>query len=113
MSDQENVIIAPALDIEETEENNDFEIDAALNALAMNTLTYMNEQVADNKDIPESEQAYVMLHAAEAVSFNIIMHIAESAGLDPLEIAQKTKDNLIEAIESMGGGCCGGEHHHH
>lgn len=109
----ESVIIAPAL--EESDESNDFEIDAALNDLAMNTLTFMNDQVSANEAIPAEEHAYVMLHAAEAVSFNIIMHIAESSGIDPLEVAMKTKDNLIEAIESMsGGGCCGGgEHHHH
>jgi len=112
MSQVNEQLIDPLL--EESEEENDFEIDAALNALAMNTLTYMNEQVSANSAIPEAEHAYIMLHAAEAVAFNIIMHIAESAQLDPLELAIKTKDNLIEAIESMSGGCCGGgEHHHH
>lgn len=112
MSHDNELLIDPVL--ESSSEEADFEIDAALNALAMNTLTFMNEQVSASKAIPEAEQAYIMLHAAEAVAFNIIMHIAESAGLDPLELAIKTKDNLIEAIEGMSGGCCGGgEHHHH
>lgn len=112
MSHEDSELILDSV-IDETEDENEFEIDAALNELAMNTLNYMNEQVSNNPVIPDDEQAYIMLHAAEAISFNIIMHIAQSAQLDPLELAIKTKDNLIEAIEGMNGGCCGGDHHHH
>lgn len=109
---EESIIIAPSL--EETEESNEFELDAALNALAMNTLTYMNDQVGDNKDIADDEQAYVMFHAAKAVLFNIMMHISDNSQIDPRELAQQSFEELMQAIDSMSGGCCGGgEHHHH
>jgi len=101
--------------LEAFEEENDSEVDAVLNETAMDTLTFLNEKIAGDARVPEAEQAYVMWQAITAVLFNIIMHIAETANVDPLELVNKTKENLTDAIESMGGaGCCGGgEHHHH
>ena len=79
----------------------EFKIDAALNTLAMETLSQMSETVKNNPDIPEKERLYVMLHAAEAITFNIIMHIAEQTEMDPFEIAEKTKANLLDAVASL------------
>jgi hypothetical protein len=78
----------------------EFKIDAALNALAMETLSNMSETVKRNPDIPEKEQLYVMLHAAEAITFNIIMHIAEQVDVSAETIAEKTKANLMDAIKA-------------
>jgi hypothetical protein len=108
----ETTLIAPAL--EEAEEPNEFELDAALNGLAMKLLTFLNTEVAENKSIPEEYHVDVMFNASKAALFNIMMHIAESAQLDPRELLQQTFDELTGAIESMSGGCCGGgDHHHH
>lgn len=99
--------------VEEAEGEETLALDEALNALAMNTLNFMNDEVSANKAIGPEDHAYVMLHATEAVMFNILMHIADNAGVDPIELATKTKDNLMEAINSMAAECCNGEHHHH
>lgn len=95
------------------EMDDDFAVDAVLNELAMDTLTYVNEKVAADPRVPEDEQAFFMWQAMTAVLFNVIMHISENAGVDPLELIAKTKDNLTEAVEGMSAGCCGGDHHHH
>jgi hypothetical protein len=111
---EESIIIAPAL--EETEEANEFEFDAALNTVAMNTLTFMNEQVAAIKAVPEDQQVEVMFNAAKAILFNIMMHISDNAQVDPRELLQHIIEELTAAVESMEGGCCGGgdhTHHHH
>jgi hypothetical protein len=112
---EESIIIAPSLEeSEESQESNDFEFETALNTVAMNTLTFMNEQVANIKTVPEDQQVEVMFNSAKAILFNIMMHISESAQMDPRELLQHVIDELTSAIESMDGGCCGGgEHHHH
>jgi hypothetical protein len=79
----------------------EFKMDAALNSVAMETLAGMSQMVKDNTDIPEAERLYVMLHAAEAITFNILMHIAENTGADPRELADKTKNNLYDAISAV------------
>ncbi len=83
------------------EKEQEFKIDAALNSLAMDTLAHMSDAVKNNPDIPEKEHLYVMLHAAEAITFNIIMHIAEQVDVDPVDIAEKTKANLFDALDAI------------
>lgn len=103
------------LETVETDDDFDDDADAVLNELAMDTLTFLNDKIGDDARVPENQQAYIMWQAVTAVLFNIIMHIAETAEVDALELVNKTRDNLADAIESMGGGACcgGGEHHHH
>lgn len=85
---------------EELTEEQERAIDEALNLLALDTLSFMNDRVVQNAAIPEGERAYIMLHACEAVSFNIIKHIADQAGIDPRDIAERTKANLLSALDS-------------
>lgn len=91
----------PKVEEQHESEELEFSIDHALNKLAMDTLMFMDAQVQENKHIPESERPYVMLHAAEAITFNIIMHIAEQTNTSAQELAEKTKANLMEAVHHL------------
>lgn len=98
---------------EELTEEQERAIDEALNQLALDTLSFMNDRVVQNPAIPAGERAYIMLHACEAVGFNIIKHIADQAGVDAREIAERTKANLLSALESFEDhdhSTCGHDH---
>lgn len=100
---------------EELTEEQERAIDEALNQLALDTLSFMNDRVVQNPAIPAGERAYIMLHACEAVGFNIIKHIADQAGVDAREIAERTKTNLLNALESYEDhdhSTCGHDHSH-
>lgn len=84
-----------------SEQSQHAEIDAVLNNLAMDTLSFMSEKLKGAEGISESDQVYVMLHACEAMTFNIIMHIAEQTQTPPSEIAEKTKANLMDALKNL------------
>lgn len=100
---------------EQLTEEQERAIDEALNQLALDTLNFMNDRVLENAAIPAGERAYIMLHACEAVGFNIIKHIADQAGIDPREIAERTKANLLNALEGYeehDHSTCGHDHSH-
>lgn len=88
-------------------------LDHALNNLAQKTLMFMNETANADETIPDEEHAYIMLQAAQATLFNILVHIAQNAGLDPKELAEKINEDLLQAVEGLSLDCCGGGEHHH
>jgi len=71
-----------------------------LNKLASEVLAVIRRRVAEIGLLEEDGQL-LMLDITEAMTFNLIMGLAEQTNADPIILAKKTKKNLLSVVDEF------------